>query len=205
MNQAIFRGDTSLNEAEKKQISDITIKADMDGMDLSLLLNVKTASLRSPAEVLKSKGAKLLPNGEWYFDEKFNFSEFFNRPELKVALEAFFPNEVKKLSIDARDSAIIGNRLVIKAFDPEQVEPGKKSKWYLENVDIKEHTEKTVNLIDKFTKKAEEFARLGKENGHWINLTHSALSTDIFCGMSAMDMATPLNLRAFQKISDFQH
>ncbi len=187
MNLALYRGDSNLNEQEIQQLSDLNQTASLNDLNLRLLLNLKTASLKIHADFLKSKGAKLLPNGQWSFGQDFDFSQVPKDPNLAYAIESFFPNEMKELQKDGRGYAIIGDRVVVKEFDQKskKIPP----EWYCRSANIEKHTKKTIDIIDRFTKKAEEFARLGKENGHWIKVTDAALSGDAICGQSIKDIA----------------
>jgi hypothetical protein len=189
MNQALSRGDISLNKSERAQISDLIKDARVNGIDLELLLNLKTASVSQSAKVLKSKGAKILPNGEWKFGKDFDFKAAKKDPQVKEALSDFFPNEVKYLSEKARGYVVIGDRVVMNEFDPHKKRiNGQEAEWYWRSDDIEEHTKKTVEIIDRFTKKSEEFAKISKENTHWVKITDAALSADIVCDKSMKDI-----------------
>lgn len=192
MNQALHRGERNLNQYEIMQINDLVDQAKNEDTDLIALLNLKTANLRHSAEILKSKGAKLLPNGEWSFGKEFNFNEVKNNLKLKDALSAFFPREVAELSLPGRGYSLIGDRIVTKGFDINLKRSADKDvEWSWKSEGLEEHTSKTVEIIDQFTKKAEEFARMSKENGNWINVTKAGMSADIVCGLSYKDILLP--------------
>jgi hypothetical protein len=186
MNQALARGQTQLNDNDTKQISHLIEQGLQNGVDLVSILNIRTASMAPAAEILKSKGAKLTANGEWNFDADFNFKEIKNDPVLKESLSIFFPEQVKELSQPWRGYAVIGNRIVMNSFDIQQ--KGKNSDWYWESADIEDHTKKTVDILDRFTKKAEEYARLSKENWNWVKMLDAATSGNVVCGASMKDI-----------------
>jgi hypothetical protein len=189
INQALFRGDNGLNQAEKTQLEDLTKDAKVHGIDLELLLNFKIASVKNSASLLKSKGASLLPNGEWKFGKDFDFSQARNDPKIKAALADFFPNEVKLLSEEARGFVVIGDRVVMNEFDPSKKrDPVKGTEWFWRSDDMEAHSKKTIEIIDRFTKKAEEFAKVSKENTHWVKITDAAISSDIICDKSMKDL-----------------
>ncbi len=186
MNQALARGQTQLNDNDKKQISHLIDQGLQNGVDIVSMLNLRTASMSPAAEILKSKGAKLTANGEWNFDADFNFNEIKNDPILKESLSIFFPEQVKELSQPWRGYTVIGNRIVMNSFDVHQ--KGKNKDWYWESASIEDHTKKTVEILDRFTRKAEEYARLSKENWNWVKMLDASTSANLVCGTSMKDI-----------------
>ena len=194
MNQSLYRDEKKLNDNDKKLIKNIIVDARKNGLDLEDLLNKKISNLWDYAQVLKSKGAKLTPNGEWNFDKDFNFEDINRDPKLKNALSAFFPDEVKELSFEGRGFAIIGNRAVQNVPDPKGKDDLKnKQSWVWKSDDVKSHFKKILEIEDRFFKKAEEYARLSKENNNWAVITGAALDTNAYCGISLMKVIPEVN------------
>ena len=190
INQVLSRGQNSLNREDQNRIGDILMQAKENGVDLYPFLNLRVAKLSSSAELLKSKGAKLKPSGEWIFGDDFDFTKAEHDLRLRDALADFFPNEMKELSQVGHRHVIIGDRVVIKEWDMNHV-PANEAEWHWRSADLEKHKIKTLDIIDRFTKKSEAFARLAKHNGHWITLFDAATSNDIFCGLSVQDILSP--------------
>lgn len=187
LNQALAKGEKTLSEAGKKQISGVLEEARKNGVDLEATLNLRLATIIEPAEKLKAKGAKILPDGQWSFGKNFNFAEVKNNPELKAALSAFFPDQVEEISKNYRGYTRIGDRVITNIPDPAIKHKGKPT-WVWASEDLETHVRKSVEIMDRFAKKAEEFARVSKENGHWVNVTMAALDADMTGGVMCVSM-----------------
>ena len=194
MNKAIDRVDHKVNDEDKKLIGGMIEDGKKNGVDLEKVLNTNIATLSEYAIILKSKGAKITPEGNWSFDDKFNFAEMKSDPKLKSALEAFFPDEVNELSQDSRGFAIIGNRVVKNIPDPTvKKNANEDTSWIWESANIEDHFNKILGIQDRFVKKAEEYARTTKKNSNWIVLTGAALDSNISCGFRMTSLIPGLN------------
>ena len=185
INKAIFYNNKKIDEVSSaKYIKE----AKKNGVNLVSLLNSKLASSWGSAQLLRSKGARVNPNGDWEFDKKFNFGEIKNNPKLKNALSDFFPDQVKELSQSSRGFAVIGNRVVKNIPDPSQKQSAANpTNWIWQSADRNEHFQRILEIQDHFLKKAEAYARASKRNGNWAVITGAAIDTKV-CGVSFTDI-----------------
>lgn len=191
-----FKSDDKFSKNEKSLLKEIVEKNLSNNVSIVDALNKKVEQSLGPAQVLlKEKGVKLNENGEWIFDETFDFAKIKRgnqkgnkdkkSMELMNALSHFFPEAVKVLTGENRGYALFGNRVVRNIPDPKQkFNPGKvyldpvtnqykhqETDWIWESEDLEGHLKKVNAIQKRFVRASEEFARMSKQKGSWIMMT----------------------------------